>query len=563
MADFFISHASQDGDVAKQIVAALEAEGATCWFAPRDVRAGADYQSEILRGLKEATGVILLYSSRAGESRHVARELGIADTEGLPIYPLRLEDTPLQGPVKYVLANRQWIDFFADPDAAIANLLKSSPNRGTGSVAKRAWRLPLRARKVPVWRFAAGAAILLVIAAAGLAGWRVYEAKRLAERCLAASGDWTMADPYTALPLCGLALQRNPQNWQILEQVTRYLTESGSPAAAAAEKRLGDAPPPGASRAYAHAVSAALAGLRAAPQDVTRATPEEVRRLGEALGAAAAAMSSVELFSISALGEATAEERQAAHRKAVRAAGPGYAALRREVTRRAEALGAFEIMARKMDRPASDDADVIAKWEAEQALWTSLAARTEKLDDALADEAVKALINESGALMDSRAVLEAGLASHLSRALISAASAKGDLLAATELRSSRWAAPIEGALRPFPLPLETRTEDELLAIRAERGDPNALYSLAVTRYRENIAKPEEERETNLAQITRTSLLELAQKGHRPSMIAFAQLSLMSGGDLVEAQTWLDRATGHGADDGPARKALGLPPEDRQ
>jgi hypothetical protein len=50
----FISYSSADKAVGEHICASLEASGAGCWIAPRDIEPGADYPAAILQGIQQA-----------------------------------------------------------------------------------------------------------------------------------------------------------------------------------------------------------------------------------------------------------------------------------------------------------------------------------------------------------------------------------------------------------------------------------------------------------------------------------------------------------------------------
>jgi nucleotide-binding universal stress UspA family protein len=73
--DVFISYASQDAAVANSIVENLEQQGVKCWVAPRDVKPGAPYADAIIRAINEAKAMVLVLSSSATDSSHVAREV--------------------------------------------------------------------------------------------------------------------------------------------------------------------------------------------------------------------------------------------------------------------------------------------------------------------------------------------------------------------------------------------------------------------------------------------------------------------------------------------------------
>jgi hypothetical protein len=71
----FISYASQDAAVATSIVENLERQGVKCWVAPRDVKPGAQYADAIIRAINDAKAIVVVLSSSAMVSSHVAREV--------------------------------------------------------------------------------------------------------------------------------------------------------------------------------------------------------------------------------------------------------------------------------------------------------------------------------------------------------------------------------------------------------------------------------------------------------------------------------------------------------
>jgi hypothetical protein len=57
--DVFISHSNSDRAVAGAMCSRLEQAGVRCWMAPRDVRPGRNWGSEIIRGLDNAKMMIV------------------------------------------------------------------------------------------------------------------------------------------------------------------------------------------------------------------------------------------------------------------------------------------------------------------------------------------------------------------------------------------------------------------------------------------------------------------------------------------------------------------------
>ena len=73
--DVFISYrdSANDKAAAERVCAHLEAEGFSCWIAPRDVLEGDDYGAAIAHAVEECRIVVLIFSAAANESRQIAR----------------------------------------------------------------------------------------------------------------------------------------------------------------------------------------------------------------------------------------------------------------------------------------------------------------------------------------------------------------------------------------------------------------------------------------------------------------------------------------------------------
>jgi hypothetical protein len=110
MSSVFVSYASDDRECAKEFVRALEGAGISCWIASRDVPAGRDFSEEICKQIDDASYMVVLFSSHAAASPHVASEVGVAFGSGKTIVPVRLDDEPVAGRWLYHFVNSQWID---------------------------------------------------------------------------------------------------------------------------------------------------------------------------------------------------------------------------------------------------------------------------------------------------------------------------------------------------------------------------------------------------------------------------------------------------------------------
>jgi len=83
----FISYAKADAKKADRIAVCLEERGIDCWIAPRDVKPGAAYGDEIIRGIETSSAFILVLSNASNESDFVAREVERAISKKKPASP--------------------------------------------------------------------------------------------------------------------------------------------------------------------------------------------------------------------------------------------------------------------------------------------------------------------------------------------------------------------------------------------------------------------------------------------------------------------------------------------
>lgn len=84
----FISHASQDHEVALDVASALDEAGLSTWLATRDIKVGENYASQIYDAIAECTHLLVLLSPTSVQSQHVKREANIAIDLGKPLLPL-------------------------------------------------------------------------------------------------------------------------------------------------------------------------------------------------------------------------------------------------------------------------------------------------------------------------------------------------------------------------------------------------------------------------------------------------------------------------------------------
>ena len=113
--DVFISHSHQDKPAADAARAALEAKGIRCWIAPRDINPGQDWAASIIRAIRDAQIVLLIFSRHANESLQVKREVERAAHSGKAILPLRIDDVLPEETLEFFLSTPHWLDAITPP----------------------------------------------------------------------------------------------------------------------------------------------------------------------------------------------------------------------------------------------------------------------------------------------------------------------------------------------------------------------------------------------------------------------------------------------------------------
>jgi TIR domain len=126
--DIFISFASQDIKLASTLCSSLEGRGFKCWISARNILPGENFQVAIVRAIRQAKVMLLVFTSNSNNSEEMNKELALASQNKLIVVPLRLEDVTPNEAFSYEFATRQWIDFFADWELAIQQLSQRLEN---------------------------------------------------------------------------------------------------------------------------------------------------------------------------------------------------------------------------------------------------------------------------------------------------------------------------------------------------------------------------------------------------------------------------------------------------
>jgi len=121
-AQVFLSYSSKDQKAARTVCTALEDRGLKCWIASRDVGPGENFQETIVRAIRAAKVMVLVFTNHANNSDEIKKEFVLASQNRLTIIPVRMEDIVPNEAFAYEFATRQWIDLFADWEGEIDRL---------------------------------------------------------------------------------------------------------------------------------------------------------------------------------------------------------------------------------------------------------------------------------------------------------------------------------------------------------------------------------------------------------------------------------------------------------
>jgi hypothetical protein len=160
----FISHHSSQYEAAKRVKAALAEAGIAGWLAPDDVDPGSAFDVQILAAMKDARAVVLLLCAQSDQSRHVKREVMLADDADKPVFPVRLEKVRAEG-LAYWLKDYQWIDWIGARGDGLDRLVDAVRETFAMPVRARAAALPQVSAGRSRAPLIAGGVVLAVVAA--------------------------------------------------------------------------------------------------------------------------------------------------------------------------------------------------------------------------------------------------------------------------------------------------------------------------------------------------------------------------------------------------------------
>ena len=113
--DVIISYSSHDKAVADAICNSLESQKIRCWYAPRDILPGMNFQESIIDAIDTSSIMVVIFSSHSNDSPHVISEVTEAMAKGVIIIPFRIEDIMPSKAMKYLISASHWLDAMTPP----------------------------------------------------------------------------------------------------------------------------------------------------------------------------------------------------------------------------------------------------------------------------------------------------------------------------------------------------------------------------------------------------------------------------------------------------------------
>ncbi len=108
--EVFISHSSNDSNLAYSICQYLEQRNIRCWIAPRDVPGGVEYAESIILGIRQCKIMVVVFTESANSSIFVKNEVERAFNYKSTIIPLKIDQTIPSAALELFLGSVHWLN---------------------------------------------------------------------------------------------------------------------------------------------------------------------------------------------------------------------------------------------------------------------------------------------------------------------------------------------------------------------------------------------------------------------------------------------------------------------
>lgn len=133
--DVFISYSRKDyldekknvilGNAVSIVKETLTKAGISYWFDKEGLYSGSNFTEKIVSNIEASYIFVYLATANSNASSWTSREIACADELGKPIIPVRIDHTPYNRKILFRIADRSYIDYFANPEKGLNELVES------------------------------------------------------------------------------------------------------------------------------------------------------------------------------------------------------------------------------------------------------------------------------------------------------------------------------------------------------------------------------------------------------------------------------------------------------
>lgn len=121
----FISFSSKETEKALDVTKHLRNAGFDCWIAPERILVGESYLSVIPKAIEESDAFILLISNESQKSFWVKSELEQAINNGIPIFPVMIEDCEITKEFSFCLSHVQIVKYDKNFQKSVEQIIRN------------------------------------------------------------------------------------------------------------------------------------------------------------------------------------------------------------------------------------------------------------------------------------------------------------------------------------------------------------------------------------------------------------------------------------------------------
>lgn len=110
MQDLFVSYSRRDKKNVMRIVSLLQSRGYSVWIDESGIETGEQFKKVIVNAIEECKVVLFFSSKHSNQSPWTAKEIGVANSIGKPILPIKLDETDYNKELLFDLVNLDYCD---------------------------------------------------------------------------------------------------------------------------------------------------------------------------------------------------------------------------------------------------------------------------------------------------------------------------------------------------------------------------------------------------------------------------------------------------------------------